>query len=50
MGTDRNLKAINMMAVLKEQSHGRNLVPVVQNVDKAIYWKNLDNDADPMDI
>ena len=39
-----------MMAVLKEQSHGRNLVPVAQNVDKAIYWKNLDNDADPMDI
>ena len=39
-----------MTTVLKEQSHRRNLVLVVQNVDNAIYWKNLDNDTNPLDI
>ena len=50
MGTDRNLKAIYMTAVLKEQSRKRKLLPVVQNADNAIYWKNLDNDTNPLDI
>ena len=50
MGTDRNLKAIYMTAVLKEQSRNRKLLPVVQNADNAIYWKNLENDTNPLDI